>query len=167
MPKTYTISAEDANEIRKAMKDKNNSRFYAKLQSVALRGEGKDNDEIGSITGYHPSYVSHLVSVFCNQGLAALCKDGRKGGNNRKMNQEEADKFLETFDKQAQEGQVITVEEIAIAYDKITGKVRKSRSSVYYFLHKQNWRKVMPRGQHPKKASEAEIEASKKLTIPT
>ena len=35
MPKTYKVTAENAKELRAAMKDKNNSRFYAKLQSVA------------------------------------------------------------------------------------------------------------------------------------
>ena len=63
MPKTYKITAENAKEIREAMKDKNNSRFYAKLQSVALRGEGKGNKKIGPITGYHPSYVSHAYGA--------------------------------------------------------------------------------------------------------
>jgi len=63
MPKTYTITEENSNELRKAMKDKNNSRYYVRLQSVALRDEGKDNEEIGPITGYHPAYVSHTIPI--------------------------------------------------------------------------------------------------------
>jgi hypothetical protein len=34
-------------------------------------------------------------------------------------------------------------------------------------LERHDWRMVMPRGKHPKKASEAEIEASKKLKLNT
>jgi transposase len=60
---------------------------------------------------------------------------------------------------------VITVSDIATAYDKEFGKEHKSKSTVYYLLHKFGWRKVMPRSKHPKKASEEVIEASKKLTI--
>ena len=51
------------------------------------------------------------------------------------MTEEDADKLLNQFDKQAQDGQVITSEEIAKAYDEATGKERKSRSAVYYFLY--------------------------------
>lgn len=167
MPKTYKITAENVIEIREAMTKKENTRYYKKLLAVALRGEGKTNAESAEITKYHPKRVSQLVSLYCNEGLESLLCDGRKGGNNRIMTEDEACKFLNQYDEQAQNGQVITVEEIAIAYDKATGKIRKSPSAVYYFLHSHNWRMVMPRGQHPKKASEAEIEASKKLTIHT
>ena len=94
MPRTYRITEENSKELRRAMKDKNNSRFYARLQAVALRGEGKDNAEIGPITGYHPAYVSRLVSLYCREGLSGLCKDGRKGGNHRNMTDEEEKAFL-------------------------------------------------------------------------
>lgn len=80
------------------------------------------------------------------------------------MNKDEADKFLNQFDGQAQIGQIITVEEIAVAYDKATGKEIESCSAVYYFLHSHNRRMTMPKGQHTQKVSEAEIEASRKLT---
>ena len=167
MPKTYKITTENVNEIRKAMEKKENSKYYKKLLAVALRGEGKSNKESAVITKYHPKRVSQLVSIYCNEGLDALLKDGRKGGNNRNMSNEEAERFLEQFEKQSEKGQIITIEEIAKAYDEATGKKRRSNSVVYYLLHSKNWRMVMPRGQHPKKASDEEIEASKKLTIVT
>ena len=147
------------------MKDKNNSRFFAKLQSVALRGEGKDNAEIGPITGFHPAYVSHLVSVYYNEGLAGLCNDGRKGGNNRNLTDEEEKAFLSKFEEAAKNGQLTTVEEIAAAYDELTGKEHESNSTVYYLLHKHGWRLITPQTAHPGKASDEAIEASKKLTL--
>ena len=36
-------------------------------------------------------------------------------------------------------------------------------SQIYRVLHRNNWRKVMPRSKHPKKAGDEAIEASKKL----
>ena len=162
MPKTYTITTENSKELREAMKDKNNSRYYAKLQSVALRGEGKDNKEIGPITGYHPSYVSHLVSIYCSEGVSGLCKDERKGGNNRNMTEEEEKAFLSGFEETAKSGELTTITEIAAAYDEATGKEHESKSTVYYLLHKHGWREIMPQTAHPKKASDEEIEASKK-----
>ena len=165
MPKTYKITAENAKETREAMKDKNNSRFYAKLQSVALRGEGKGNKEIGPITGYHPSYVSHLVSIYCKEGLAGLCKDERKGGNNRNMTYDEEKAFLQGFEEAAKNGELTTIAEIAAAYDEATCKQHASKSTVYYILHKHGWRIITPQTAHPGKASDEAIEASKKLTL--
>ena len=163
MPKTYTITAENSKELREALKEKSNLRYYAKLQAVALRGEGKDNDEIGLITGYHPSYVSHLVSIYCNEGLSSLCKDDRKGGNNRNLTAEEEKAFLAKFEEAAKNGQITTISEIAAAYDEASGKKHESNSTVYYLLHKYKWRKIVPMTAHPGKAGDEEIESSKKL----
>jgi transposase len=164
MPKTYKITAENGAELRKAMKEKPNAPYYKKLQAVALRGEGKDNHEISAITGYHHAWVSHLVSIYCKEGIKGLCKDARGGGNNRNMTDAEEKAFLSEYEETAKNGQVTTVEEIAAAYDERTGKKHKSKSTIYYLLQKHKWRKIMPQTAHPGKASEAEIEASKKLT---
>ena len=165
MPKTYTITAENTQELRKAMKDKSNGRFYARLESVALRGEGKANDEVGSITGYHPDYVSQLVSIYCKEGLEGLCRDERKGGNNRNMTEEEEKAFLAGFEETAKKGRLTTIDEISTAYDEATGKKHESKSTVYYLLHKYGWRIITPQTAHPGKASGEAIETSKKSTL--
>ncbi|MCI8758540.1 MAG: winged helix-turn-helix domain-containing protein [Oscillospiraceae bacterium] len=43
----------------------------------------------------------------------------------------------------------------------------RQQRQIYCVLHRHGWRKVMPRSKHPKKASEDEIAASKKLTLPS
>ncbi|MEG1407153.1 MAG: winged helix-turn-helix domain-containing protein, partial [Ruthenibacterium sp.] len=78
---------------------------------------------------------------------------------------EEADAFLEQFKEAAISGQVVTIEEIATEFDKKTGKVHKSLSTVYSFMHRNGWRKIMPRSKHPQKASDEAIETSKKLIL--
>lgn len=163
MPKTYTITAENSQELRELMSKSENARYYKKLQAVALRGEGKNNREIASITGYHPAYVSELVSIFCNSGVSALLQDGRKGGNNRNMSDEEAKAFISQFEKSAKSGKILTVSDIAAAYDKVTGKEHESKSTVYYLLHKLGWRRIKPQTEHPGKADDEAIDASKKL----
>jgi len=160
----YKISQDDAKVLRSAMEETVDAKIYAKLQAVALRGEGLTSSQISKVTDYNSKYVSQLCKTYVLHGLEALMTDGRKGGNNRLMDDEEAARFLEQFAEQALKGQVITIEDIAKAYDEATGKQRKSLSSVYYFLHNNDWRKVVPRGQHPGKASDEDVEASKKLT---
>ena len=163
--KMYKINENDTQLLREEMEKTTNANRYARLQVVAMRGQGFSNDEIAKATGYNTNYVSELCKKYVHEGIYSLQTDGRKGGNNRHMNEEEAAKFLEQFKEKAIKGQVVSVEEISKAYDEAVGKEHKSPSSVYYFLHRHNWRQIVPKKQHPGKASEEEIEASKKLTL--
>ena len=61
MRRTYEITREETKKLREAMSKKENKKYYRRMLAVALRGEGKDNKEVGSITGYHPKRVSQLV----------------------------------------------------------------------------------------------------------
>jgi transposase len=160
----YKISGENAREIRKRMERVKDVGAYRRLQAAALRGEGKKNEEIAEITKFNSDWVGQLAKIYCREGIEALIEDGRKGGNNRNMSDEEAASFMSQFEETAKKGQILTVEEIAAAYDKAVGREHESKSTVYYLLHKMGWRKLMPRSKHPNKASDEEIEASKKLT---
>jgi len=159
----YKISAGNAKEIRRRMESEAETKVYKRLLAVALRGEGKTNEEIAAITKYHSDHVGKLCKAYLAEGVE-FARDGRKGGNNRNMTEAEATAFLEKYEEQAKSGQVITAKAIAQAYDEAIGKEHKSLSSAYYLLQRHGWRKVIPRRQHPGKASEEEIEASKKLT---
>jgi len=162
----HKITRAEAESIREAMKaTKKNVRAYKRLQAVALRGEGKKRREISEITGYHPRTIGHLCKLYSEKGIEGLIADGRKGGNHRNMTDEEAKAFLNGFAEAASKGQIITIDEIAKAYDEAVGVEHKSLSTVYYLLHKLGWRKVLPKKFHPGKAKEEVIEASKKLTL--
>lgn len=163
--KYYTISTEEAIEIREKMKVSKNKTACRRLEAVALLGEGKTPKEVAYIKKYSEKHVRNLCLLYQKEGLEALGSDGRRGGNHRLMKDEEAAVFLKQFEEQAKEGKMLTVEEIAKALDKQTGKERKSLSTTYSFLHSHGWRKVMPRSKHPNKASDEEVESSKKLTL--
>lgn len=161
----YKINQEDLTSIELAMKQTKDAKIYAKLQVVLLRGKGYTNDEIEHITGYNTNYVGELCKKFILNGIESFVVDGRKGGNNSHMNDIEAKEFLNQFLEKALKGEVVTLDEIAKAYDEATGVEHKSLSSLYYFLHRHEWRKIMPKKQHPGKASDEVIDASKKLTL--
>jgi len=137
---------------------------YRRLQAVGLRGKGRKNADVAETTGFSSDYVTVLVRKCVTEGLDALLKDNRRGSNNYNLTHEEEVEFLAPFLKKASEGKIVNVGEIAKAYDKRTGKEHNSNSTVYQLLHRHKWRMVMPRGQHPNKASDEDIEASKKLT---
>jgi hypothetical protein len=72
--------------------------------------------------------------------------------------------MLEEFKGDAESGQVITPSEIKKKYDELIGR-ETDPSFIYTVLARHGWRKVMPRSQHPNKASDEEIESSKKLNL--
>ena len=162
MSAAYRLGPEDAIKIREAMSTTKNKNTYRRLEAVALRAEGKSNNDIAEITKYHPKRVSQIVSLYCNNGLEAVADDGRKGGNHRNLSHAEEEAFLEGFRKDAESGCILTVADIKNAYDELTGK-ESATSTVYFMLERHGWRKLVPRSAHPKKASAEAIEASKKL----
>jgi len=164
MGRSYKINAEEAKEIREKIRITKNATACRRMEAVALLGEGKTPDEVAVIKKYNSKYVRNLGLEYHEKGLEAFSVDGRCGGNNRILNNEESAEFLCQFEAEAREGKVITIEQIANALDKKTGKERKSLSTAYSFLHRHGWRKIMPRSKHPNKASDEEIESSKKLT---
>jgi len=163
MKTKYKISAEEAMKIRERIKSTKNATACRRMEAVALLGEGKTPKEVAEIKQYNEKYIRYLGLLYHQQGLEVLGSDGRKGGNNAILKNESSE-FLEQFKKQASEGKIPNVAEISNKLDEKTGKKRKSRSTAYSFLHRNGWRKIMPRSKHPKKASDEEIDSSKKLT---
>ena len=71
---------------------------------------------------------------------------------------------LAPFKARAEKGELVEISEIAKAYQSAVDHPI-SRGQIYCVLHRYGWHKVMPRSRHPKKASEDEIAASKKLIL--
>lgn len=161
MPKKYKISDEETKkikEVRKRIKDK---KVDKRLHAVQLRGEGMKNQEIAEKLDTTHRMVSSWVSAYAKGGIEALLAKKRIG-NHRNMSFEEEKEFLSKYFIQAEKGQIVEVNEIKKEYiEKVGHSI--SNEQIYRVLHRHNWRKVMPRSKHPKKASEEAIEASKKL----
>lgn len=157
--KIYT--QEEKIEIKKAYKKTHNPKDRSILLCVKLRVvNGLSSEEISKITEYSLSRVSHLISLYNRFGIEELAIK-KYGGNHRNMTPEEEKEFLEPFRQQALAGEILEVSEIINAYaNKLNKKV--SKSTVYDLLHRHDWRKVMPRSEHPNKANDEAIEAYKK-----
>lgn len=78
------------------------------------------------------------------------------------MTDEEERAIISGLEEAAKKGQIITIAEIATAYDEATGKKHESNSTVYYLLHKHDWRVITPQTAHPGRASDEEEESTKK-----
>ena len=134
-----------------------------RLRALLMRARGKKLVEIKQATEYSISNIEKLVTKYREGGLAAIVEN-HYGGNHRNMSYEEEAALLESFNKKAEAGQMVEVSEIEAAYRQAVGH-SIGTAQIYYVLHRHEWRKVMPRSKHPKKASEEVIETSKKLTI--
>ena len=72
--------------------------------------------------------------------------------------------FLEPFIKQAISCEILEVSHIIKAYSAALDNKKISKSTVYDMLHRNGWRKLMPRSQHPNKADDEAIAAYKKMS---
>jgi len=159
--KKYIITKTEYEAVKRVAKNNQNKHIEKRLQVIKMRYEGKKDIEIGEKLGYHRKRVSQMCAEFKQNGLDEYIKR-KYGGNNRNMTEEEEKAFLSGFEETAKNGQIITIAEIAAAYDEATGKIHESKSSVYYLLHKHGWREISPQRVHPGKASDEEMETSKK-----
>lgn len=158
----YEITAEQRAEIEKARKANKDKKIEQRLKVLLMRADGNSAIKISEVIGYHEAYVSTIVSKYIKYGLEAIvCK--RYGGNRRNMSYEEESAILEPFLERSRKGQMLVVSEIEAIYEKAAGHSISS-GQIYRVLRRHGWRKVMPRSQHPNKASDEAINASKKLT---
>ncbi len=159
-----SISAEEYAEIVAAEKATQDKQVSRKLKVLMLRYEGLNNTEIGERVGLCSVRVSQIVSEYRRNGMEAFTKK-KYGGNHRSMSVAEEEAILEQFRERAEAGQVVVVKDIKKAFDDRLGR-DTGRGYIYMLLARHNWRKVMPRSRHPKKADDETIEATKKLTQP-
>ena len=158
-----TFTSEQQAEIKEAREKNKNKNAERKLCVLSMKIHGKPNDEIAAQTGYSPSHARLLVSKYFSQGLESIIGKKRPG-NNRNMYLGDEASFVNDFIEKAKKGHLTTVKEIKAAYEaKIGHKIGSGH--IYTILGRHGWRKIKPRSAHPKKASEVEIEASKKLTL--
>ena len=157
-----TISPEEHEKIVAAEKATQDKRTSRNLKVLIMRYEGYNNKTISERLGISSTRITHLIGDYSKKGLEEFIRK-KYGGNHRNMSEAEENEILATFKAKAVAGQVITVAEIKKAFDEKLGR-DTGRGYIYMLLDRHDWRKVMPRSKHPKKADDATIEASKKLT---
>lgn len=159
----YTISADEYQKLIEAEKRCKDKRTSKKLTVLLMRFSGASVAETAQIMNCSERTVSRLVSEYKKQGLEEFVRCKYAGGNHRSLSEEEENDILAQFEKMAEEGHIVTAQDIKKAFDERIGK-DTGRGYIYMLLKRLGWRKVMPRAKHPKKADEEAIQASKKLT---
>jgi len=163
MPKRYKISEEEVREIDKARKKNKDKNIEKRLEALLLHAEGKKREEVAARTGFAKTYITTLVSKYCNQGISAIAEKHYRG-NRRNLSIEEEKEFLKGYKELAESGEIVDIKAIRQAYESKVGHTI-GKGQIYRVLKRHGWRKVMPRSKHPKKASDEAIAVSKKLTL--
>lgn len=161
----YEIGADEYQKLIEAEKRCKDKRTTKKLTVLLMRFSGASVAETAQIMNCSERTVSRLVSEYKKQGLKEFVRCKYAGGNHRSLSEEEENEILAQFEKMAEEGHIVTAQDIKKVFDERIGK-DTGRGYIYMLLKRHGWRKVMPRAKHPKKADEEAIQASKKLTIP-
>jgi transposase len=164
MSRKHTYTDGQRSEIATLKKQLEGTKIYKRVLVLDYSAKGLAESEIARLTDYSESRVSDLVSEYFTNGIGYFTQEHRKGGNRRNLTLKQEEEIIEGFREEAEQGKVVSIDKIKEKYESVRGK-KTANSTIYYFLNRMDWRRVMPRGQHPEKASEAEIEASKKLTL--
>lgn len=161
--KTYT--EEQKREINKAYKESRNAKERTRLLSVKLRvTKGMSTKQIADITELSESFINETISNYTLNGLESI-KAKKQTSHNRNMTAEQEAEFLKPYREKAIAGEILEISNIIKDYEKLLGR-EVAKTTVYDMLHRNNWRKVMPRSEHPKKANDEEIEIYKKKWNP-
>ena len=155
-------SEEAKNEIKKAYRKSHNVKERNRLLCVKLRVvHGMTSVQISNIVDFSIGTIDQIISKYNRKGIEALIAK-KQTGHNRNMTPEQERVFLEPFKEKAIAGEILEVNDIIRAYSEALNNKKVSKSTVYDLLHRNGWRKVMPRSMHPLKASDEAIEAYKK-----
>lgn len=157
----YHITETEYKAIAEKEKKTRDKRISKRLKVLMLRYEGKSNPEIAAKLDISTDRLSHLISEYKRVGLEEYVRV-KYTGNNRNMSYKEEQEILDRFSEAAKAGHILTVKEIKAAFDEKLGR-DTGRGYIYMLLDRHGWRKLKPRSKHPKKASDEEIAASKKL----
>jgi transposase len=147
------------------LKEAKNKAEYQRIQCVWLRAAlGLRAAQIATALGWQVDSVRQVHSDYLRQGEAVLRSKPSGGRHRQNLTIEQEQELLLPFLQQAEAGGVLVVAPVQAAYEAAVGRP-VHHSVVYRALHRQGWRKIMPRPRHPKASEEAQ-EAFKKAARP-
>ena len=159
--KRYEFTESEREEILREYNQSHAVHVNKRVLALKLKAiDGMRSDEAAKIVGVCHSSVNNIIRRYKTEGIEAIVGKRHHGGN-QYMTPEQEEAFLAPFVEQAMAGKIVEITDIYNAYQEAIGHPA-TRNAIYYILKKHGWRKIMPRGRHPKKASEEAIAAYKK-----
>jgi transposase len=161
MPVRHSFPAGAAEQLAPLLPQIKTKAVYQRFQCVWLRATLQlSAPQIAQALGWKPQSVRQLHSDYARDGAVVLWGNPYSGRRHAHFTAEEEKALLAPFLEQAQAGGVLVIAPVQAAYEKALGRPVHP-SVVYRALHRQGWRKIMPRPKHPKSSEEVR-EAFKK-----
>jgi len=154
---------EQIKKIAKELAEEKDAKVIKRLQVVSWRMNGKTDAEIMEWSGFCRKSIYNFFNDYNDGGVNAL-RSQYVGGNCRKLPFKKEKQILDELLGKAKEGSFLRGPELQREFEEKAG-VTYHENNFYKVLKRHGWRKQVPRGRHPKKASDEAIEASKKLTL--
>ena len=150
-----------AERLAALLKEAQSKAEYQRIQCVWLRAAlGLGAIQIATALGWQVGSVRQVHSDYLRQGEAVLRSKPSGGRHRQNLTVEQEKELLLPFLQQAEIGGVLVIAPVQAAYEAAVGR-SVHHSVVYRALHRQGWRKVVPRPRHPK-GDEAAREAFQK-----
>jgi transposase len=163
MPVRHPFPAGAAEQLAPLLPQIKTKAVYRRFQCVWLRATlPLSASQIAQALGWKPQSVRQLHSDYARDGTAAVWGKPHSGRRHAHFTAEEEKALLAPFLEQAQAGGVLVIAPVQAVYEKALGRPVHP-SVVYRALHRQGWRKIMPRPKPPKSSEEVR-EAFKKVT---
>lgn len=159
----YNFTEEQINELKNALNQTENKKFYRTIQSVLLRAQGYPVSQIVEITGLSQVSIRRNVLNYLNEGIEYITTEHRGGRRNSCVSFEQEEQFLQEHQQDAQEGKITTAKELHLKFNE-TFENQITYSGLWRLLKRHGWSIQTPRPKHPKAADESVQESSKKLT---
>jgi transposase len=150
------MTSEQAVEVRRRYRETQDTRVKERCQAVLLAHGGQHTyEEIAQVVGRSRSTIQIWIQDFCKKGLASLLThQGRGGGKPTKMRDESIQAELTSGLK---EGRWMTGPEVRQWLLETYG-IKRSMTSIYYWLGKLGGALKVPRPVHTKKDAVAAAE---------
>ena len=143
------------------LKEAHSKAEYQRVQWVWLRATlGLSSQPIAEALGWQASSVRHVQARYWREGEDTLRDQPQGGRYHAHLTRQEEQDLLAPFLAQAQQGEIVIAAPVQQAYEERLGHP-VHHSVVYRALHRQGWRKVQPRPQHPKADLTAQEEFKK------
>src|SRR5437667_7759404 len=143
-------------QVKAKMKEAKDPRQLQRWQIIyTALIQPRKAEEIAECVGVSKSLVQKMIPRYNREGVQAIEIKSSGGRYHEYMTVEEEKKFLGPFLERAERGELTTTKEIHQAYEEQIGK-SVDPTTIYRFLDRHDWRKVMPSSLHPKADVEAQ-----------
>ena len=132
------------------LKEAHSKAEYQRVQCVWLRATlGLSSQQIAEALGGQASSVRHVQARYLREGEDTLRDKPHGGRYHAHLTRSEEQALLTPFLERVKQGEIVLAAPVQQAYTERLGHP-VHHSIVYRALHRQGWRKVQPRPQHPK-----------------